>query len=389
MYLICKLLLMTIAGLLASSLTWCWLFLDDVGTGAVESSSPVWCLLPRVRSRWKCGYRSRRPYHVNHDHVPSQIVMAQFLVQEFKKYMSNEALYECLICSEILTNNRECKNCATLFCYKCIKEWIEKTRKCPHCLNQNLSIRDEDDFTHFSFNRPVQRLINELEVDCPLGCEQRKVKRGNLQDHLNGLCSKARKPCTMKRFGCNFEGNVTELAAHACAYLQVRPLLERMETELNELKQVSSANNQAGEKSNQLRSELSTLKQANELLKLELDECKTKIRKLTSTAQNNNINQSFSSSNSSFTSSPFTGSSSSGYNTNNNNNGSSYSSAPEDHRQGRSYSSFTSSNTPPPPHGGHHRGNHHHHGHRGGHHGGGHQHDNGTHEKKKQECKQQ
>ncbi|EFC48494.1 hypothetical protein NAEGRDRAFT_78521 [Naegleria gruberi] len=181
---------------------------------------------------------------------------------------SVEAL-SCPICTNLVENNRECNACGTLYCYECIKEWSERNPSCPQC-RKSIIIKDQNDSSSFAFNRFVERTVNDLEVDCPNQCSQKKVKRGNLKDHLERLCENISKPCDMAKYGCLYCGKITDLQKHyeECSYYKVRHILEKYELQVLEL-----------------TSKLSTLEQRNAMLGLDNEELKDKVRKLNAQLQ--------------------------------------------------------------------------------------------------------
>ncbi|KAG2383498.1 hypothetical protein C9374_004169 [Naegleria lovaniensis] len=191
--------------------------------------------------------------------------------------MSNVNI-DCVICSEIVNNNRECKSCGALYCYTCIKQWVDRSGSCPHCRKTPLMLRDHHDDSSFLHNRFVEKLADDSEVECPNMCSQGKVKRSNLKDHVEKFCENIIKPCTMKKYGCKFEGNFNQLQNHGyeCVYLKLEDVFQSYENTIENLKQ-KCANAQQGE---EFKMKISTLEQTNEMLRLENDELKEKVRKL-------------------------------------------------------------------------------------------------------------
>ncbi|KAF0972052.1 hypothetical protein FDP41_009748 [Naegleria fowleri] len=156
-------------------------------------------------------------------------------------------------------------------------------------------LRDLNDDSSFLHNRFVEKLADDSEVDCPNMCSQGKVKRGNLKEHLEKFCENIIRPCAMKKFGCNFEGNFNQLQNHKneCAYIKLAGVLESYENTITDLRR-KCANAQQGE---EFKMKISTLEQTNELLRLENDELKEKVRKLQKQAQHSSTQQSSSSQN--------------------------------------------------------------------------------------------
>ena len=96
-----------------------------------------------------------------------------------------QRLIECSICCDYLNDVRESPCCHNLFCYNCIRNWLEKpTRHCPRCRYDNLIEQ------HLLVNVVIQRFVNNLLFDCPnkvQGCSF-KAKRSDLEKH-SGVCS--------------------------------------------------------------------------------------------------------------------------------------------------------------------------------------------------------
>ena len=60
--------------------------------------------------------------------------MASFLQKEGKEDLKQ--MVTCLICSDLLTEPRQCVKCENNFCKKCIEKWMERSNSCPmRCSN--------------------------------------------------------------------------------------------------------------------------------------------------------------------------------------------------------------------------------------------------------------
>jgi tetratricopeptide (TPR) repeat protein len=86
----------------------------------------------------------------------------------------------CCICSDYVTELRETPCCHQLFCLTCIQSYLNQSVKdCPLCKRPSLT---EDSLLT---NVVVQRLVDNLQLDCPYkleGC-QAKVPRCDLIQH--------------------------------------------------------------------------------------------------------------------------------------------------------------------------------------------------------------
>ena len=93
-------------------------------------------------------------------------------------------LTECCICCDYLTDVRETPCCHQLFCYSCIKSWLEKpTKNCPRCRSTVLTEQS------LLKNIVIQRLVDNLQFSCPnasQGCSL-KITRCDILKH-NQLC---------------------------------------------------------------------------------------------------------------------------------------------------------------------------------------------------------
>ncbi|XP_013391120.1 E3 ubiquitin-protein ligase SINA-like 4 [Lingula anatina] len=106
---------------------------------------------------------------------------------------------KCPICFEIAENAMETSCCHKLFCLKCLAGVGE--RSCPNCRRPYQAM-----VSHFA-----RRLINTMPVECPLGCGQTPLTRGDLPDH-NRLCVKRVFQCPAP--DCDFQGARQTFVAH-------------------------------------------------------------------------------------------------------------------------------------------------------------------------------
>ncbi|EFC40958.1 predicted protein [Naegleria gruberi] len=150
--------------------------------------------------------------------------------------------YECLICSEIVLDNRECKSCHKLFCYDCIHKWLKGHNNCPHCSASPVQCNDKQDFSSFIHNYHAELIANSLEVECPNGadCDLKKIPRGDLKKHLDQFCTGRKCACKMGKFGCGWFGLsklMDEHLSHDCIFANpmVVKALEDLETKVNSL----------------------------------------------------------------------------------------------------------------------------------------------------------
>lgn len=67
--------------------------------------------------------------------------------------------FDCIICSEVVRNPKECTECGSLFCAPCINSWMSKKKECPNrcALSQN-GIKP--------IGKALLRMYNELDIKC-------------------------------------------------------------------------------------------------------------------------------------------------------------------------------------------------------------------------------
>ncbi|KAG2373693.1 hypothetical protein C9374_011982 [Naegleria lovaniensis] len=151
--------------------------------------------------------------------------------------------YECLICSEIVQNNRECKNCHKLFCLDCIMKWLKVHENCPHCNHSPVACKSAEDNSAFIHNHHSEMIANSITVPCPnadCGCDIKKIARGDLALHLEKFCTGRTVPCKHAKYGCEWSGQYLKLDEHLreeCPFSKeiILKALEKLETNISEL----------------------------------------------------------------------------------------------------------------------------------------------------------
>jgi len=111
--------------------------------------------------------------------------------------MIKEEDFQCSICQEILDDPYGTPCCGECFCKKCIKEWLNKNKTCPHCRKEIKS------FDKCSANQKINRVLKGLPSECPnidLGCDA-KLTRGIIEDHLK-ICEFQYFYCSNSILGC-------------------------------------------------------------------------------------------------------------------------------------------------------------------------------------------
>lgn len=68
-------------------------------------------------------------------------------------------IFECIICTCIVSNPTQCPTCESLFCRNCIQSWIQANNKCPNrCATDNNPIKP--------FGRALKSIYNSFEIKC-------------------------------------------------------------------------------------------------------------------------------------------------------------------------------------------------------------------------------
>jgi len=133
----------------------------------------------------------------------------------------------CSVCLEIVENNRECMACGAIFCFDCIKKWVDTKHSCPMCKKTSLNITHALDDSSFRKNQFVERLANGIIMNCPLNCGM-KVSRGDIKEHCNRFCINRPTLCDCVRFGCKWTGPYQQLEKHVntCKFVVLKSELE-------------------------------------------------------------------------------------------------------------------------------------------------------------------
>lgn len=75
-------------------------------------------------------------------------------VERFLNYIPNELI--CSICTDVVDDPRECSDCETSFCKKCIEDWMSRSQLCPN--RCNITLRQS--------HRIIRSMLESQELKC-------------------------------------------------------------------------------------------------------------------------------------------------------------------------------------------------------------------------------
>ncbi|EGR29925.1 spry domain protein [Ichthyophthirius multifiliis] len=85
--------------------------------------------------------------------------------------------FECLICSNIVRDPKECNGCGSLYCKCCIDDWLQKKKECPkRCdmsLHQIIPVQ----------SKALLRIYNNLDMKCPNNDCEKQIKLSDYAQH--------------------------------------------------------------------------------------------------------------------------------------------------------------------------------------------------------------
>ena len=91
----------------------------------------------------------------------------------------------CFICLGIVINPICCKNCNSLFCTDCIRDWLKKNNNCPfRCIYEESAI-----------SKLAQNLLNKTKLYCPFKECNKLLNYETYQKHF--------EECEMLEYSCN------------------------------------------------------------------------------------------------------------------------------------------------------------------------------------------
>lgn len=106
--------------------------------------------------------------------------------------------FQCLICHEVVRDCRSSSCCGALFCKECVDG--NDIVDCPQC-------RKSD--TSFCENKPMQRLVDDLDITC----KDCKLVYKHKDNH-GRLCPQKEENCFFEFLGCGWNGPRNQLREH-------------------------------------------------------------------------------------------------------------------------------------------------------------------------------
>ena len=105
-----------------------------------------------------------------------------------------EQFCQCVVCNKPVINNRDCSACHSLFCLDHLLVATKETRQCPICstpftdrkVTSSAVITFDQLFVH---NVALQRIVNEMRTECPMGCGV-EIKISDMEHHKQTSCEK-------------------------------------------------------------------------------------------------------------------------------------------------------------------------------------------------------
>ncbi len=93
----------------------------------------------------------------------------------------------CIICTGIVANPMQCKQCENIFCSDCIKSWCRKSSTCPLKCST---------FETKEASRTIKNLLDKLIFKCANKCQdQNDFTYENLMKHIYTSCDKLKSNC--------------------------------------------------------------------------------------------------------------------------------------------------------------------------------------------------
>ena len=86
-------------------------------------------------------------------------------------YLKNQKFLLCKICEDILIEPMKCSKCISIFCKKCVDDWMAKNKKCPNNCEQS----------NYNESAFINDIICQISFKC-LFCNE-NIKYNEIKDH--------------------------------------------------------------------------------------------------------------------------------------------------------------------------------------------------------------
>jgi len=90
----------------------------------------------------------------------------------------NNDWLDCPICLNIMSDAIDTPCCHECYCRLCLSDWISRNQTCPSCR------KELDSAKNCQKNFKINRMINELPIECSNKSCPVPTTRGNIDDHL-------------------------------------------------------------------------------------------------------------------------------------------------------------------------------------------------------------
>ena len=90
--------------------------------------------------------------------VSQDLFIDESMIKNINEYNSIKDEIICEICQGILLNPKQCESCESIFCEKCINNWLSKNNSCPKRCNK---------FVIKECPKLMKKILDKLIIECP------------------------------------------------------------------------------------------------------------------------------------------------------------------------------------------------------------------------------
>jgi hypothetical protein len=175
------------------------------------------------------------------DYVDSSSIQNKDFLEKVKEIIL------CTICTSLIVDPKQCKNCENNFCNHCITKWLKSSKTCPFKC-QDFEIKET--------TRTVRNILEKLVLDCP-HCDLKSMNYESLMKHI--------KTCTSLKTHCP-----------SCSSLVEVKLIKEFELQnklIEELKQLEELNEKLNIENKNLKDKMKTFEK-----KLSIEDTELKLK---------------------------------------------------------------------------------------------------------------